>query len=284
MIAITGATGQLGRKVIHELLKTLPADRLTALVRQPQQAAKTLPDGLILREADYNRPETLLPALQGVTRLLLISSSEVGQREAQHAAVIDAAKAAGVQFIAYTSLLHADSSPLSLAVEHRATEAKLAASGIGYALLRNGWYSENYAASIAPALEHQAFIGAAGDGKIASASRQDYAEAAAKVMLTDNQAGKVYELAGDNAYTLSEFSAEISRQSGKPVEYVNLSQADFAAALKQAGLPEGLADLLADSDHGAAQGGLFDDSHTLSQLIQRPTTPFAETIRATLSS
>lgn len=218
-----------------------------------------------------------------MTRLLLISSSEVGQREAQHAAVIDAAKAAGVQFIAYTSLLHADSSPLSLAVEHQATEVKLAASGIGYALLRNGWYSENYAASIAPALEHQAFIGAAGDGKIASASRQDYAEAAAKVMLTDNQAGKVYELAGDSAYTLSEFSAEIARQSGKPVEYVNLSQADFAAALKQAGLPEGLADLLADSDHGAAQGGLFDDSHTLSQLIQRPTTPFAETIRATLS-
>ncbi|WP_029684317.1 SDR family oxidoreductase [Tatumella saanichensis] len=282
MIAITGATGQLGRKVIHELLKTLPADRVTALVRQPQQAAKHLPDGLILREADYNRPETLQPALEGVTRLLLISSSEVGQREAQHAAVIDAAKAAGVQFIAYTSLLHADRSPLGLATEHRATEAKLAASGIGYALLRNGWYSENYAASIAPALEHHAFIGAAADGKIASASRQDYAEAAAKVLLADDQTGKIYELAGDNAYTLSEFTAEIARQSGKKVEYVNLSQTEFAAALKQAGLPEALADLLADSDHGAAQGGLYDDSYTLSALIGRATTPYADTIRDTL--
>lgn len=282
MIAITGATGQLGRKVIHELLKTLPADRITALVRQPQQAAKQLPEGLVFREADYNRPETLPSALEGVTRLLLISSSEVGQREAQHAAVIDAAKAAGVQFIAYTSLLHADRSPLGLAVEHRATEAKLAASGIGYALLRNGWYSENYAASIAPALEHHAFIGAAAEGKIASASRQDYAEAAAKVLLADDQAGKVYELAGDDAYTLSEFSAEIARQSGKKVEYVNLPQGEFAAALKQAGLPEALADLLADSDNGAAQGGLYDDSHTLSALIGRPTTPYAATIRDTL--
>lgn len=282
MIAITGATGQLGRKVIHELLKTLPADRVTALVRQPQQAAQHLPDGLILREADYNRPETLQPALEGVTRLLLISSSEVGQREVQHAAVINAAKAAGVQFIAYTSLLHADRSPLGLATEHRATEAKLAASGIGYALLRNGWYSENYAASIAPALEHHAFIGAAADGKIASASRQDYAEAAAKVLLADDQAGKIYELAGDNAYTLSEFTAEIAHQSGKKVAYVNLSQPEFAAALKQAGLPEALADLLADSDHGVAQGGLYDDSHTLSTLIGRPTTPYTDTIRDTL--
>ncbi len=282
MIGITGATGQLGRKVIDALLNTLPASDIVALVRNPAAAAEKLPEGLVLREADYNRPETLLPALQGVDRLLLISSSEIGKREAQHAAVIDAAGEAGVSFIAYTSLLHADTSPLGLAVEHRATEAKLAASGIDYALLRNGWYSENYAASIAPALAHHAFIGATGEGKIASAARQDYALAAAKVITAANQAGKVYELAGDEAYTLQEFSAEIARQSGETIDYINLPQEEFAAALKGAGLPEGLAEMLADSDAGAAKGGLFDDSKTLSQLIGRPTTPYRQTIADTL--
>ena len=282
MIAITGATGQLGRKVLQQLLKTLPASELIALVRDPAAAAEKLPAGITLRKADYNRPETLLPALQGAEKLLLISSSEVGKRDAQHAAVIDAAVQAGIKFIAYTSLLHADTSPLGLATEHRATEARLAKSGVGYALLRNGWYSENYAASIAPALTHHAFIGAAGEGKIASASRQDYAEAAAKVMTTDHQAGKVYELAGDNAYTLQQFSDEIARQSGEKVEYINLSQQEFAGALKQAGLPDGLAEMLANSDAGAAQGGLFDDSKTLSQLIGRATTPFSQTIADTL--
>ncbi|GAA0492493.1 MULTISPECIES: SDR family oxidoreductase [Tatumella] len=282
MIAITGATGQLGRKVIHQLLKTLPASELIALVRDPAAAAPQLPAGITLREADYNRAETLAPALKGAEKLLFISSSEIGQREVQHGAVIDAAKQAGVKFIAYTSLLHADSSPLGLAAEHRATEALLARSGIDYALLRNGWYSENYAASIAPALSHHAFIGAAGEGKISSASRQDYAEAAAKVITDDNQAGKVYELAGDESWTLQQFSAEIARQSGVAVEYVNLTADAFAAALKQAGLPDALADLLADSDAGAAQGGLFDDSHTLSTLIGRPATPFRQTISDTL--
>ena len=282
MIAITGATGQLGRKIIHQLLKTLPASELIALVRDPAAAAPQLPAGITLREADYNRAETLAPALKGAEKLLFISSSEIGQREVQHGAVIDAAKQAGVKFIAYTSLLHADSSPLGLAAEHRATEALLARSGIDYALLRNGWYSENYAASIAPALSHHAFIGAAGEGKISSASRQDYAEAAAKVITDDNQAGKVYELAGDESWTLQQFSAEITRQSGVAVEYVNLTADAFAAALKQAGLPDALADLLADSDAGAAQGGLFDDSHTLSTLIGRPATPFRQTISDTL--
>ena len=282
MIAITGATGQLGHKVIQQLLKTLPASQLIALVRDPASAAGKLPTGITLREADYNRPETLAPALQGVEKLLLISSSEVGKRDTQHGAVIDAAVQAGVKFIAYTSLLHADTSPLGLATEHRATEARLAKSGIGYALLRNGWYSENYAASIAPALTHHAFIGATGEGKIASASRQDYAEAAAKVITDEHQAGKIYELAGDDAYTLQQFSDEIARQSGEKVEYVNLPQSEFAAALKQAGLPAGLAEMLADSDAGAAQGGLFDSSKTLSQLIGRATTPFSQTIADTL--
>ncbi|WP_230352797.1 SDR family oxidoreductase [Lelliottia sp. WAP21] len=282
MIAITGATGQLGQLVIEHLLKTVPADQLVAVVRHPAKAEALSQQGIHVRQGDYTDQTTLTTALQGVEKLLLISSSEVGQREAQHQNVINAAKAAGVKFIAYTSLLHADHSPLGLHVEHVATENALAASGIPYALLRNGWYTENYLASVPPALEHGVFIGAAGEGKIAAAPRADYAAAAAHVIASEGHSGKVYELAGDNAWTLSDLVAELSRQSGKTVSYQNLSEADFAAALKSVGLPAGLADMLADSDAGAAKGGLFDDSHTLSQLIGRPTTPLAESIKAIL--
>ena len=284
MIAITGATGQLGRLVINELLKKVPASEIIAAVRSPEKAADLQALGVTLRAADYSKPETLQSAFAGVDKLLLISSSEVGQREAQHKAVINAAKAAGVGFIAYTSLLHADTSPLGLGVEHRATEAQLKASGIPFALLRNGWYTENYAASIAPALAHHAFIGAVGEGRIASAARIDYAAAAAEVISRDDQAGKVYELAGDDSYTLAQFSAEIAKQSGEQVDYINLPQAEFAAALKGAGLPDGLSEMLADSDAGAEKGGLFDDSHTLSKLIGRPTTPYADVIKAALQN
>lgn len=284
MIAVTGATGQLGRIVIDALLKKVPAGEIIAAVRTPAKAADLAALGVIVRQADYGQPETLEAAFAGVDKLLLISGSEVGQREAQHKAVIEAARAAGVGFIAYTSLLHADTSPLGLGVEHRATEALLKASGIPFALLRNGWYSENYAASIPPALAHHAFIGAAGEGRIASAARQDYAEAAAEVMTREDQAGKVYELAGDDSYTLAQFAAEIAAQSGEKVDYVNLSQSEFAAALKNAGLPEGLAEMLADSDAGAEKGGLFDDSRQLSQLIGRPTTTWEAVIRAALAN
>lgn len=283
MFAVTGATGQLGRLVIDALLKKVPAGDIVAAVRTPAKAADLAAQGVVVRQADYSQPETLVAAFAGVDKLLLISGSEVGQREAQHKAVIEAARTAGVGFIAYTSLLHADSSPLGLGVEHRATEALLQASGVPFALLRNGWYSENYAASIAPALAHHAFIGAAGEGRIASAARQDYADAAAEVLVRDNQAGKVYELAGDDSYTLAQFAAEIADQSGEKVDYVNLSQQEFAAALKSAGLPDGLAEMLADSDAGAEKGGLFDDSHQLSQLIGRPTTPYPAVIRAALA-
>lgn len=283
MFAVTGATGQLGRLVIDALLKKVPAGDIVAAVRTPAKAADLAAQGVVVRQADYSQPETLVAAFAGVDKLLLISGSEVGQREAQHKAVIEAARTAGVGFIAYTSLLHADSSPLGLGVEHRATEALLQSSSVPFALLRNGWYSENYAASITPALAHHAFIGAAGEGRIASAARQDYADAAAEVLVRDNQAGKVYELAGDDSYTLAQFAAEIAAQSGEKVDYVNLSQQEFAAALKSAGLPDGLAEMLADSDAGAEKGGLFDDSHQLSQLIGRPTTPYPAVIRAALA-
>lgn len=282
MIAITGATGQLGQLVIEELLKTVPASQIVAIVRNPAKADALSQRGMVVRQADYTDQAAFTTALNGVDKLLLISSSEVGQRAAQHQNVINAAKAAGVKLIAYTSLLHADTSPLGLHVEHVETEKALAESGVPYTLLRNGWYTENYLASVPPALEHGVFIGAAGEGKIASATRADYAAAAAKVISEEGHAGKVYELAGDSAWTLSELTAELSRLSGKPVAYQNLSKADFAAALKGAGLPAGLADMLADSDTGASKGGLFDDSRTLSKLIGRPTTPLAESIKAIL--
>jgi NAD(P)H dehydrogenase (quinone) len=283
MIVVTGASGQLGRLVIEALLKTVPAAQIVAAVRTPQKVADLAARGIQVRQADYAQPATLATAFKGADRLLLISSSELGQRAPQHRAVIDAAKASGVGLIAYTSLLHADTSPLGLAGEHKATEAMLAASGLPHVILRNGWYTENYAASIPTALQFGALLGSAGDGRIASAARADYAEAAAAVLTQPNPAGRIHELAGDTAYTLSEFAAELARQSGKAVAYKDLPKVEFKAVLLGAGLPEGLAELLADSDAGAARGALFDGDRQLSRLIGRPTTPFATTIAATLA-
>ncbi|WP_233967646.1 SDR family oxidoreductase [Pectobacterium polaris] len=282
MIAITGASGQLGRLVIAQLLEKVPASDIVALVRDVNKVADLSAKGVQVKAADYNQPEALASALQGVDKVLLISSSEVGQRAVQHRNVIDAAVKAGVKLVAYTSLLHADKSPLALAAEHQQTEALLKASGLPHVLLRNGWYTENYAASIPAALEHGVFIGSAGEGKIASATREDFAAAAVAVLTQDGQAGKVYELAGDEPYTLAELAAEISKQSGKNIGYQNLSEAEFAGVLVSAGLPEGFAQIIADSDTGASKGGLFDDGKQLSRLIGRPTTPLSAVVKATL--
>ncbi len=224
-------------------------------------------------EADYSDEAALTAALQGVDKLLLISSSEVGQRAVQHRNVINAAKAAGVKFIAYTSLLHADTSPLGLAAEHIETEQMLADSGIAYALLRNGWYTENYLASAPPALEHGVFIGAAGEGKIASATRADYAAAAARVIASEGHEGKIYELAGDNASDAERPGCRAEQAKREKRGLPEPQRSRFRRrAEKSVGLPAGLADMLADSDVGASKGGLFDDSRTLSTLIGRPTT------------
>lgn len=282
VMAITGASGQLGRLVIENLLTRHPADHLVAVVRDPAKVADLQARGVQVRVADYNHAEALVAALQGVDKLLLISSSEVGQRVPQHRQVITAAQQAGVGLVAYTSILHADRSPLGLAREHRETEALLRASGLPHVLLRNGWYTENYTASVPAALQYGAVLGSVGEGRIASAARADYAAAAAAVLSRDDQAGQVYELAGDEAYTLSELAAEIARQSGKAVVYRDLPEAAYEAALLQAGLPGFLAAMLAESDVGAAKGGLFDDSRELSRLIGRPTTPLAEMVKAAL--
>lgn len=278
-IAITGATGQLGRLVAGALKARVAASDIIALARDPAKAADL---GVPARRADYAQPETLAPALAGVDTLLLISSSEIGQRTQQHQNVIDAAKAAGVKRIVYTSLLHADVSPLSLAAEHLATEAALKASGLRHTILRNGWYIENYTGSIPGALAGGAFIGAAGDGRISGATRADYADAAAVALTTPGHDGKVYELAGDVAFTLADLAAELSRQTGRTIPYRDLGETDYASTLVGLGLPEGLAQAVAGWDVGASKGALFDDGHQLSALIARPTTPLAEAVAKAL--
>lgn len=278
MIAVTGATGQLGRLVIQALLSRVPASDITALVRDPAKAQDLAELGVDVRQADYDQPQTLTAALEGVDKLLLISSNELGQRVAQHRAVIDAAKAAGVSLLAYTSVLHADVSKLGLAAEHRDTEQALIASGVPYVLLRNGWYTENYLASVPAAVEHGALLGSAQEGRISSAARSDYAQAAAIVLSAEGHANTVYELAGDDSYTLTELAALIAAKAGKPVVYQNLPQAEFEKILVSVGLPAPLAELLADSDAAAAHGALFDDSRQLSQLIGRATVPVAQSL------
>jgi len=274
-IGVTGATGQLGHLVVEQLKAKVSADSIVALVRTPEKAAEL---GVEARAFDYTKPEGLVASLKGIDKLLLISGNEIGQRLPQHKAVIEAAKQVGVKLFVYTSLLHADTSTLGLAGEHLSTENILKASGLTYTILRNGWYTENYTGSAKGAIGAGAFIGAAGDGKIASAARADYAEAAAVVLAGAGHENKIYELSGDTAYTLTELAAEISRQTGKTIPYNNLTEAEYAGILKSFGLPEGLAQMLADSDTGASKGGLFDDSKVLSKLIGRPTTPLAKVL------
>ena len=284
-LLVTGASGQLGRLVVEQLLLSVPAGSVAAMVRSPKAAEPLAARGVAIRVADYDHPETLDAALAGIERVLLISSSALGARVAQHRNVVDAAKRAGVGLLAYTSVLHADSSPLGLAGEHRETEALLRASGIPFVLLRNGWYTENYMAALPAALDHHVLLGSAAEGRISSAARADYAAAAAAVLTSgEDMSGRVLELAGDDAYTLTDLAAEVARHSGQDVVYKDLPQPDFEAALLGAGLPGFLAGLLADSDAGAARGALFDDGCQLSRLIGRPTTPLAASVAAALAA
>lgn len=281
-IAITGAAGQLGRIVIEKLKSKVPLGSLLALVRNPEQRDVL---GVTAKAIDYSKPETLNAALSGVETLLLISSSEVGQRIAQHTNVIHAAKQAGVRRIVYTSLLHADTSVLGLlAEEHRATEAKLKESGLAYTILRNAWYTENYTGSIGGALAHGALIGSAGSGRISSATREDLAEAAVAVLTTEGHLNATYELAGTAAWTLTDLAAEISRQSGKPIPYRNLSESDYAAALEGVGVPNGLAAAIVSWDVGASKDALYGTERTLAELIGRPSTPLSTSVERALKA
>lgn len=272
-IGITGATGQLGQIVVEKLKGKTAATNVVALVRNTAKASEL---GVEVRAFDYEQPD--IQALKGIDKLLLISGNEIGKRLEQHTRVIDAAKEAGVQQIVYTSLLRADVSTLSLAGEHLGTELALKASGIPYTILRNGWYTENYTGSLAETIASGALYGSSGEGKIASATREDFAEAAAVVLTLDGQEGKVYELAGDEAYTMNDFAAVLSKLSGKEVTYSNLPVEEYVNALKNAGLPEMWAQFYGGTHVSTEKGDLFDDGHQLSKLIGRATIPLIEVL------
>ncbi|MFE5836837.1 SDR family oxidoreductase [Arthrobacter sp. NPDC056493] len=280
-IVITGATGQLGRLVVEALLESgLPAGRIVAAGRTVHRIADLGKRGVQVRSIDYSQPESLRQAFAGADKVLLVSGSEVGQRVEQHRNAINAAKEAGVGLIGYTSIANADTTAMQLAAEHLATEEILRDSGVPFALLRNGWYLENYTGQLPVQVQHGAVFGSAGDGRVSAAARADYAAAAAAVLLRDDQAGKVYELGGDHAFTLSELAGEVSAASGKPVTYTNLPAEKYTQVLVEAGLPEPYAAILADSDLGIARGDLLVTSGDLSALLGRPTTPLREAVQA----
>lgn len=282
MIAITGATGHLGQLTIHALLgRGIAPQDIVALVRDPQKAEALAALGVQVRRADYTQPDTLRAALEGVDKVLLVSSSDLNDRVGQHRNVIEAAKQAGVKLLAYTSFLRADTSKLSLTADHKPTEEAIRASGIPFVFLRNGWYLENY--NPAQAVQFGAVAGSAGEGRVSAASRADYAAAAAAVLSTPNQENKIYELGGDQAFTLSELAAEIAAQSGKAVVYQNMPEKAYAQMLAGVGVPAVMADMLADSDVGLEQGALYTESRDLSRLIGRPTTPLKDAVKAALA-
>ncbi|AEV83389.1 NmrA family transcriptional regulator [Actinoplanes sp. SE50] len=284
-IAVAGATGHLGRLVVEALIgRGVEPSSIVAAVRSPEKAAGLLTRGVQVREADFDRPETLPVAFAGVDRLLLISSNAVGNRVGQHVAAIEAAKAAGVQLIAYTSVLRADTTPILLAAEHKATEEALAASGVAYTFLRNGWYIENYTAQLPTVRTTGAFLGSAGEGRIAGATRLDYAEAAAAVLTADD-VRPVYELGGDQPFTLAELAAEVSRQSGETIGYHDVPADELVTILTGAGVPEGFARILADTDVHIRENGVLDNPGSdLRDLIGRPTTPLADAVADALKA
>ncbi len=285
-IVVTGATGQLGRRVVEALLaRGVAAGGVVAAVRSPQKAAGFAARGVQVREADYDRPETLRAAVAGADKLLLISSNALERKIIQHRSVIDSAKAVGVELIAYTSALDAQLNPMIIAADHKATEHLLAASGLRYAVLRNGWYAENYTQNLAEVRDSGVIVGSAADGRIAAAPRADYAEAAAAVLTSDGGGGSTfYELGGDEPFTMTELAAQIARQTGEPVTYRNLPVGEYIRTLVGSGLPAEQAALVADSDLAVSRGFMTTDSGDLRRLIGRPSTPLADTIATALAA
>ncbi|MFF1836763.1 SDR family oxidoreductase [Streptomyces sp. NPDC058231] len=277
-IVVTGATGELGRLVIEGLLATVPANGIAAVVRNKEKGAALAARGVELRIADYDRAETLADAFRAGDRVLLISGSEVGKRVPQHTAVIEAARAAGVAQLAYTGVLGGPDADFELAAEHKVTERLILDSGLPYTFLRNGWYTENYTANLAPVLEHGAVVANAGEGRVASATRADYAAAAAAVLTGEGHLGRSYELSGDTAWSFAEYAAEVSKASGREIAYNDVPAAVHQEILVGAGLPEGFAAILVDVDEAIARGLLAGTTGDLARLIGRPTTPMAATV------
>jgi NAD(P)H dehydrogenase (quinone) len=280
-IVITGATGQLGRHVVEALLeRNVPAGEIVAAGRSIEKIADLAERGVQVRSMDYADAASVAEALKGARKLLLISGSEVGQRVEQHRTVIEAAKAEGVELLAYTSIANADTTGMKLAAEHQATEAILQESGVPFVLLRNGWYLENYTDQLPGTLEQGAIAGSAGQGRVSAASRADYAHAAAAVLVAGDQAGRIYELGGDEPFTMAELAAEISAAAGTHVSYQDLPPREYAGMLTGFGVPEAFAEILADSDLGIARGDLLVSSGDLRKLIGRPATSLAEAVRS----
>ncbi|MCX5154502.1 SDR family oxidoreductase [Streptomyces sp. NBC_00291] len=282
-IVVTGATGSLGRLVIEELLERVPAERVAVVVRNKEKAADLAARGIDVRLADYDEPASLAGAFGAGDRVLLISGSEVGRRVPQHTAVIDAAKTAGVAQLAYTGVLGGPEADFDLAAEHKVTEQAILDSGLPYTFLRNGWYHENYTAQLPVVLEHGAVVGSAGEGRIASAARADYAAAAAVVLTGEGHLNAVYELSGDTAWSLAEYAAEVARQSGREVAYAEVPADTHLGILAGAGVPEGFAAILVDVDAAISRGRLAGASGDLARLIGRPTTPVATAIASALA-
>lgn len=283
-IVVTGATGHLGRLAVEALLnRGVPSDQVVATGRDAAKLAELRSLGVEVRRADYTDLASLKEAFVGADRLLFVSSSEVGQRVDQHRNVVSAARDADIGMVAYTSIHRADTTSLLLAHEHKATEQLITESGLRYVFLRNAWYLENYTAQIPTALDHGVLTGAAADGRVSAATRADYAEAAAVAVTTDDLAGRTCELGGDQAFTMTEFAAALSAQSGTHVTYQNLPTAEYAALLAQLGLPPAAAEVYADADAGVARGELLVDSRDLSRLIGRPTTTADQAITAALA-
>jgi NAD(P)H dehydrogenase (quinone) len=280
-IVITGATGQLGRHVVEALLeRNVPAQDIVAAGRSVEKIADLAARGVQVRSMDYADAASVAEALKGAAKVLLISGNEVGQRVQQHRTVIEAAKAAGVDLVAYTSIANADTTGMKLAAEHQATEAILRASGVPFVLLRNGWYLENYTDQLPGTLAQGAIAGSAGEGRVSAASRADYAHAAAAVLVAERQAGRIYELGGDEPFTMAELAAEISAAAGKHISYQDLPAQEYAGMLAGVGVPEAFAETLADSDLGIARGDLLVSSGDLRKLIGRPATSLADAVRS----
>jgi NAD(P)H dehydrogenase (quinone) len=283
-VVVTGATGHLGRLTVEALLRRgVPASEVIATGRDVTGIKDLAERGVVVRRADFADQDSLAAAFTGADRLLLISASiPVEERVANHRRAIDAALAAGVSLVAYTSTLQADTAATIIGATHRATEEYLRERRVPSVLLRNGWYLENYTAQLPGILQNGAVIGAAGQGRVSAASRADYAEAAAVVLTTQSHVGAVYELGGGEAFTLTELAAAISAAAGKPITYTDLSAKELARMLAGAGLPADLADVLADADLGLSRGELFTDSGDLGRLIGRPTTPLADAVAEVL--
>lgn len=282
MIVVTAATGKLGTHVVNQLLERVPADSIRVAVRTPSKAAHWAERGVQVAQADYEDRASLEAAFQGADRVLLISSSEIGSRLRHHGNAIDAAVAAGVGHLVYTSLLKADATHIALADEHVPTEEKIRASGLTHTILRNGWYTENYTENLDGPLGMGAFYGAAQDGKISAATRADYAAAAVAVLTGSGHEGKTYELGG-SSFTMQQLADTVGEAAEKDLKYVDLPEEAYRKALLDAGLPEVLADLFSNADAAIAQGDLETESDDLQHLIGRPSTPLGDAVRSALA-